>query len=105
MTIATGIVASAEYRLRYRAQNFNGWGPYSRISYFIAATRPSKPSAPVYISSSATSITLQFIEPDERGGSPITAFKLYRDTIGTAPNYTLAYEGISSQYTLTVSKD
>jgi hypothetical protein len=105
LTIASGVVASAEYRFMYRAQNFNGWGPLSEISYYIAATTPSTPIAPIYLSSDATSTTLQFVEPESTGGSPITEFKLYVDTITSVPNYQLVYQGSSNLHTVTVADD
>lgn len=87
---------SARYRLRYRAKNYNGWGPYSDISYYVTASKPNAPPAPVYMSSNATSTTLKFLSPINDGGSPILGFKLYVDIIQLNSNYRLVYQGNSS---------
>lgn len=84
----------------YRAQNLNGWGPYSNVSYYIAATKPNAPLAPIYVSSTSTSITLQFIQPQILGGSPLVAFKLFVDTLSENANYRLIYTGSESTYTV-----
>jgi len=81
ITFGTGIKAGAEYRFRYRAKNFNGWGPLSEIAYHYAATVPGIPYAPKYVSSSASEIKLQFISPDDSGGSALTEFEVHYDTI------------------------
>jgi hypothetical protein len=67
--------------VRYRAQNFNGWGPLSDISYITAATKMEKPLAPIYITSTPNSITFQFLTPENRSGAPLTGYKLYVDAI------------------------
>lgn len=64
------------YSFRYRAYNVNGAGDFSPIGYLLAAQRPSQPSAPVYITSDDTSITLGFIPPASNGGSMITSYIL-----------------------------
>lgn len=63
-----------EYRVLYRASNFNGWGPYSSVGYIVAATVPGTPPAPVYVSSTSSDLTLQFIPPTENGGSVISSY-------------------------------
>ena len=100
--IAEGIKASAEYRFRYRAQNFNGWGPFSDLSYYFAATKPEKPPAPVYISSSADEIRLAFLRPDFDGGSLIQGYKLFVDTIQQEPAWREIYTGDQTEVTLNV---
>lgn len=57
-TIIEGISRAINYRLRYRARNQIGWGPYSDIIYILSATRPEKPPRPAMISTDSTSITL-----------------------------------------------
>ena len=52
--ITEGISSGQEYRLRYRAMNFNGWGPLSAIAYIVAAGVPQKPPAPLYVSTDST---------------------------------------------------
>jgi len=62
---------------------------------------PAKPFAPVYISSDSTSIDLQFIAAENNGGSQITSFELYIDTIQSAASYDLIYSG--TDLTTTIS--
>jgi titin len=87
ITISTGIERSNTYRVRYRAQNYNGWGDYSDVGYITAATVPSIPDAPIYVSSSSTAIDLQFVPPDDNGGAAISAYTLYYDTIQSTESY------------------
>lgn len=88
LTISGNVVeAGAQYRVRYRAQNFNGWGEFSDVAYILAATVPDKPNAPKYVSSTSTSIRLLFIPPANNGGSVILGYKLFYDTIQVLANY------------------
>lgn len=43
-TVSTGIVSGRYYRTRYRAKNEVGFGPYSEISYILAASIPEQPT-------------------------------------------------------------
>ena len=97
----SGVEAGAQYRFRYRARNFNGWGPLSDIRYILAATVPDAPDAPRYTSSTSSSITFGLVPPADNGGSALTSFRLYYDVIGSAPAYQLIYEG--TDLTVTVS--
>ena len=49
----SGVEGGAQYRFRYRAKNFNGWGPFGDVAYILAATVPDAPDAPRYISSTS----------------------------------------------------
>lgn len=51
--------------------------PYS--VNIIAAQVPGRPNPPTYISSTDTTITLQFYAVTDNGGSPITNYILYAD--------------------------
>jgi hypothetical protein len=75
------VKAGAQYRVRYRAQNFNGWGEFSDVAYILAATVPNRPVAPKYVSSDSTSITMLLAPPSDNGGSSILGYKLFFDTI------------------------
>lgn len=59
----------------------------------MAATTPDIPNAPIFISATDSEITFLFEYPSSTGGSPITGFKLYYDTIQSQNNYQIAYEG------------
>ncbi len=93
----------SEYRIRYRAQNFNGWGEFSDVAYILAATVPDRPMAPIYISSTSNSVTLVFVPPSNNGGSIITGYKLFYDSIQAIANYRLIYSGSNISATVTTA--
>jgi hypothetical protein len=97
LLITHGILRSHEYKVRYRAMNFNGWGPYSDILYVRAAGVPRKPPAPEYISSDSTHITVSIPATEDDGGADVTAYELYIDTIQVTP----AFELLSTDSSLT----
>jgi hypothetical protein len=77
----------------------------SDVGYYIAAKAPNRPPAPIYVSSTATSTTLHFLEPEIKGGSPITGFKLYVDTLSEIANYQLIFSGMAYTYTVDAQND
>jgi hypothetical protein len=79
-TTDANITKGVTYRLRYRAHNSIGWGPYSDISYILAATVPLAPPEPTYVSSTSTYITLNIPRSLDDSGSPITGYKLFVDS-------------------------
>ena len=91
----TRITRGAMYRIRYRAQNMNEWGPLSDTALLQAATVPSTPPAPIYYpdSSSSTQIYLGFVPPSDNGWAEISGYLLYIviDTILSAQTQTLIY--------------
>ena len=92
------------YSFRYRAIKSAGPGPWSPITEFTAATIPLAPPKPRYVSSTATTITLDFDLSQDNGGSKITKYKLMRDSgnLGSDINIEVtAYDGISSTHTVT----
>jgi len=93
--VTSGIVRGNSYRVRYRAQNFNGWGSWSDVGYIRAASIPSIPPAPLYVSSDADELNLQFIPPDDNGGATIQSYALWMDTIQAVPNFQRVYLGSS----------
>lgn len=96
-----GISRGEYYRVRYRAENVNGWGPYSDVSLLQAATRPSKPMSPIYEAGSSDSdtITLSFVPPDN-GASEISNYLLYMDQITSISNPQLVYNGSDLTYSV-----
>lgn len=40
---STNVVSSRHYRVRYRARNEIGFGPYSDVAYILTAVKPSQP--------------------------------------------------------------
>lgn len=77
--VETNISKGTTYRFRYRAQNRVGWSTFSDTAYIQAANVPVKPPVPVYVSSTSDSITLQFAQTVDNGGTPVTGYKLLRD--------------------------
>jgi hypothetical protein len=65
------------YRLRYRAQNSVGWGPYSQILRALAAQPPCRPAAPIFVISLGTSIALRWEESPDDGGARISSYELW----------------------------
>lgn len=78
-TVDQGIQQATNYRLRYRAQNVIGWGPYSDITYVLSANVPARPPHPVFVSSTSTDIIIDLFYSEDDGGSPILGYKLLVD--------------------------
>ena len=100
----TNIIKGETYRVRYRARNVNGWSDYSDIAYILAASPPdAPPSAPLYVTSTDTSITLLLTFSISNNGAPITSHKLYMDSgsLTSLFSQVSAYNGQDSQYTVT----
>ena len=76
MLVYQGIVRGETYRFRYRALNAYGWGPYSEISYIIAAQTPGKAQAPIFVSATNTSLTVNLNLAVSNGGLPILSYVL-----------------------------
>lgn len=96
------------YRLRYRALNGVGWGPYSDVGTALAAQVPLRPAAPTLAAPPAgTSLTLGFKESEDDGGTPITSYQLWRSSNYQAatPTFTVVsgYAGSAMGYTLTAA--
>lgn len=104
-TLYANVTSGATYRFRYRATNFNGWGPFSDIAYILAASVPGIPAAPIYVSSTSTTTTFVFFEPSNLGGVPLTGFKLYVDTLQLNDDYKLVYSGNSYSHTVSATAD
>ena len=97
------------YRLRYRASNGVGWGPYSPISSVLAAQPPEAPPAPKHYSSTSTAVTLDIFETEDDGGARVTSYELWlsSDFQAASPTWTqvTGYTGASMSYTLVVGTD
>lgn len=79
-SVTTGLVRGEDYTFRYRAINQVGASPWSETVIIKAAGEPPAPVRPTYLSSTATSITLEFYHDIvDNGGSQITSYKLKRD--------------------------
>lgn len=70
---------SSQYTFKLTALNFNGEGAYSNEFTFNACTTPSGFSAPWKQASTSTSITINWNEPEDDGGCPISGYAVFRD--------------------------
>jgi len=77
ITITQNIVKGRQYRLRYRAINLIGEGPWSDLAYVVASTFPKAPPKPMYTYVDNTKIDLLFTETQDDGGSVILSYYLY----------------------------
>ena len=76
--------------------NVNGWSDFSDVSYVFAYQAPEKPSAPVYVSGTDTSVTLQFYPSRNDHGVRVTSYELYIDE---GDDTTSAFRKLSSYST------
>ena len=102
--ISTGLKMGETYEFRYRAFNVNGASNWSNIGYLVAAEPPSQPSAPQYVSSNDSSVTLSFRPPTSDGGSIITSYTLqYSEFAILSWNPVTTYIDNSMSHTVTVA--
>lgn len=101
VVVTYGIARGQEYRTRYRAMNFNGWGQYGPVGYIEAAGLPQKPPPPVLLSSDSTQLTLAIIPTADDAGGAISAYELYIDSIQLNPAFSLVSSDASMTRTLT----
>jgi hypothetical protein len=102
--VTRGIQKGADYTFRYRAINAVGPGPWSDSVTIKAATFPSPPGKPYYISSTSTTITLGLPPSIDNGGSKIRLYKLFRDDGNLSSDINLEvldYNGKDQEYTVT----
>jgi hypothetical protein len=78
------------YRLKYRAINSVGWGPFSDVLEVLAAEVPEAPPTPELASSTDVQMTLNFYESQNDGGARISAYELWvsADYFTSSPTWT-----------------
>ena len=91
------------YRLRYRAANEIGEGPWSDITYVRAAILPKAPPSPVISAFDASKIDLVLSRTSDNGGSAggvSFRYNLYSNegTDGSTFHAITAYDGSSMSY-------
>lgn len=101
-TITENIMRGYTYQFRYRTRNSAGWSGYSSIAYITAARVPEAPAAPKFNTASSTSITLDFSESLDNGGSSIQSYELWMDTgvLGSTFSQITQYNDNSMQHTV-----
>lgn len=86
--ISNGLATGLMYRFRYRSKNLNGLSLWSPETYVLAATVPTRPPPPMFITATSTSITLSLISSNNTRGSAITAIQIWRNNGGDSLTYT-----------------
>jgi hypothetical protein len=94
------------YRARYRVRNVIGWTDYSPIGYILAAVAPSQPPQPTIVAATSLNIQIAIWPSADNGGTPITAYQLYRDN-GNQGAYQqiTSYDGKSTSFILNLADD
>ena len=87
------------YGFRYRALNAYGWGDWSPVTYFLAATIPAAPPVPTYTSASDSSISMNLYMSSDDGGDTITDYELFMDD-GTN-SWTIVTNYVTNSLTMT----
>jgi titin len=87
-----GLTDSLTYGFYVQAVNDIGTSVSSNTQYFVCATVPSEPSAPVLEAATDSSITASWNMPTSSGGSPITGYRLYINALEEG-DWKLAYDG------------
>jgi hypothetical protein len=77
--LAQGLKTGLPYRFKVKALNINGAGPESNTVTIYACLKPSGLLPPKRLSTTATSITIIWTEPNAEG-CPITGFNIFRDS-------------------------
>ena len=85
--------------MRYRCANEIGWGPFSEASHLRLALLPSRPPAPLYVSSDSTSISIEILPSEHNGGATINFQEVWRESGGVEVQDT-TYDGKSRFHTL-----
>lgn len=67
------------YRFKVTAFNYNGAGEFSDPYLFNSCASPSHLSAPTLKSTTDSTLTLEWSEPQDNGGCPITGYYILRD--------------------------
>ena len=73
------LVTGTAYRFKVRAVNFNGESPESAETTLYACLPPLELDAPKYVTSTETTLTVNWRLPQILNGCPIFKYKLYRD--------------------------
>jgi hypothetical protein len=71
---AHGVVVGRAYRFKVSALNFNGEGPASSESLIHACLSPASFSAPRYVTSDETTLSIEWAAPNATNGCPIDKY-------------------------------
>jgi hypothetical protein len=87
-----GIQAGRAYRFRVSALNFNGEGDLSDEVLIYNCLNPSNFSAPLYVTSTESSLSINWTAPAEVHSCPLYKYELFRDT-GAGDTISVLVEG------------
>ena len=98
------LIKGAVYRVRYRAINSIGYGPWSDVTYARVAQVPQPPPKPTVTSVDETQIELALSMSADNGGTVITAYHLYinEGSNGSTMHEITDYDNVSGTYTVLV---
>ena len=99
----TGLAEGAEYGIKIQAENVINTGEESNVVSLAAVSLPDAPAAPVFETSTNTSISLAWSAPTENGGTSITGYKVYMNDF-TTDAFSLIYDGSSSPSVLSLTQ-
>jgi len=89
-----GLSEGLAYRFKIRAFNdFGGSGVDSPITSILAAAVPPASAQPTIVDVTANDISISWVMPTEKGGSPFTGFRIYQFE-GVAPNTVIEPEPV-----------
>ncbi|GLD91525.1 hypothetical protein PINS_up000058 [Pythium insidiosum] len=105
-----GATAATSYLVTVSSTNKIGDSPTTATLAVqtLAATRPTSPPAPVVVSVTAQSVTLSLIPPQDMGGAPLTAMRIYQDgkmvrSVATAGRVQTIVSGLLAETVYTFS--
>lgn len=79
-TLTADITTGEFYTFRHKAYNFNGESVYSDPFTTYACVLPNKPGKPTWITSTQTTISIEWTVPADDGGCPIREYRVFRDS-------------------------
>lgn len=79
-TVTKGVVRGRTHRLRYRALNLIGWGPFSEEQGVLAARVPDAPLQPLYQSFVGSVMNIVIQPSPDHGGASISKYELWVDS-------------------------
>ena len=77
MVSAPLVTEGVTYGFRYRARNIYGWGDWSPVTYILAASVPSAPPTPTYVSATENSITVDLYLTEAWNGALFESHELW----------------------------
>jgi hypothetical protein len=78
-TVVKNLTAGVIYSFKVSAVNINGEGPESTVSTLVSCVAPSGVEHPVLVSSTATTVSLRWMQPNDMGGCYVFNYQMYND--------------------------